>query len=363
MRPKHLCAPLLALTALALGGPAAGAGPVGVAFASYADPQRPAWNAPGPRPVEVTFWYPAAPGSAQDEWRVAFFRTGRSGFEVPLPASPRRFPLLLLSHGTGGSAASMGWLANALATRGYVVAAVNHHGNTAAEPDYTPLGFALWWERARDLSLVLDRIASHPLLGLRVDLQRVGAVGFSLGGYSVLQLAGARTDRPRWQAFCATRPADPSCIPPPEAPFTLEELTRAIESDSRARRSLERAGESVREPRVRAVYALAPALVAAIEPASLSAIKVPLRLAVGDRDEQASLEGNAGAVAAAVPGAQLMRVPGGTHYVFLSPCTPWGKLVARAVCNDPWSLDRQRVHATVAADAAAFFDQALRAGE
>lgn len=360
MTLTRLVAPMLALAALAGCGPAGSTAPVGVAFGSYADPQRPAWGSPGQRPVEVTFWYPAAPGTRQEEWRVAFFRTGQSAFDAPLPASPRRFPLVLLSHGTGGSAVSLGWLAHALAARGYVVAAVNHHGNTGAEPSYRPQGFVLWWERAADLSLVLDRVAGHPLLGARIDPARIGAAGFSLGGYTALLLAGARTDRPRWQAFCAGRPDDPACRPPPEAPFTLDELTRTLEADPAARRSLERSGESRRDARVRAVYALAPALVAALDPASLAAIDVPLRLAVGERDDQAPPAHNAAAVAGAVRGAGLLRVPGGTHYVFLSSCSPWGKLVARSLCSDPWGLDREQVHATVAADMADFFDQALR---
>ena len=45
-----------------------------------------------------------------------------------------QFPLIVLSHGTGGSAQIMGWLARALASHGYIVAAVNHPGNNALEP-------------------------------------------------------------------------------------------------------------------------------------------------------------------------------------------------------------------------------------
>ena len=44
-------------------------------------------------------------------------------------------PLVLLSHGTGGSAVMLAWLGETLARAGYVVAAINHHGNTATEDE------------------------------------------------------------------------------------------------------------------------------------------------------------------------------------------------------------------------------------
>lgn len=65
-----------------------------------------------------------------------------------------KFPLIALSHGTGGSALSLAWLGTALASHGYIVAGVNHPGNNALDA-YTSSGFSLWSERARDLSEVI----------------------------------------------------------------------------------------------------------------------------------------------------------------------------------------------------------------
>jgi hypothetical protein len=42
-------------------------------------------------------------------------------------SSRRNFPLVMLSHGTGGGAATLAWLAETLASNGYIVVAVNHH--------------------------------------------------------------------------------------------------------------------------------------------------------------------------------------------------------------------------------------------
>jgi predicted dienelactone hydrolase len=338
------------------------AAPVGLSFASYVDPQRPSWNSSGPRPIDVTFWYPARPGSVEQEWRVAFFLGGMSAPDAPLPDTPRRFPLVLLSHGTGGSSVSIGWLAHALAAHGYIVASVNHHGNTAAEAQYLPQGFALWWERARDLSVLLDRIAGHPSLGDRIDMSRIGVAGFSLGGYTALLLAGARTDRALWTAFCASHAVDPNCMLPQESPFGMGELIRTIEADPHARQSIGRAGDSYRDERIRAAFVLAPVQAPALDPASLSQIRIPVAITVGDEDRQAPPEVNAVAIARQLPGARLERIPGGTHYMFLTRCTPFGKVVAHSICTDPFAIDREQVQRSVGSGAVQFFDTALGVG-
>ena len=55
-------------------------------------------------------------------------------------------------------------------------------------------GFTLGWERAVDLSKVLDGMLADPEFGPRIDPHRVGAAGFSYGGYTVLELAGGIGD-------------------------------------------------------------------------------------------------------------------------------------------------------------------------
>jgi len=50
----------------------------------------------------------------------------------------------------------------------------------------------LWWERARDLSAVIDGMLSDPTFMPRIDRQRIGAAGFSLGGYTMIAIAQGR---------------------------------------------------------------------------------------------------------------------------------------------------------------------------
>ena len=91
------------------------------------------------------------------------FDGGRAAVDAALATTPTRFPPVVLSHGTGGTGGNLAWLGTALARAGYVAAAVNHPGNKRID-GYTVAGFTLWWERARDLSAVIDGVLADPTL-------------------------------------------------------------------------------------------------------------------------------------------------------------------------------------------------------
>jgi len=105
----------------------------------------------------------------------------------PQSAAAMPVPLIVVSHGTGGSGGDMNWLVEPLVAAGFRVVAVDHHGNNYVD-GYEPEGFLFVWDRPKDLSFVLDVLADQQPYG------RVGAAGFSVGGYTVGALAGARLD-------------------------------------------------------------------------------------------------------------------------------------------------------------------------
>ena len=339
--------------------PGARAVPVGRMRRAYVDSARTDWDGRGPRPLATTIWYPAAAGSPETDWQVDVFQFGRGARDAAFVDGTRR-PIILLSHGTGGTAAQLSWLAEPLAAAGFVVAGVNHHGNTAAEDRYRPAGFALPWERARDLSVLLDRLVADSVIGPHLDTARVGAAGFSLGGYTVLALAGARLPFTDWRRGCARTPAAPGCALPPEAPFTLADVDVLARTDAPFRASVARNAAPTRDARVRAVYAMAPGLVSALDTTSLRAIAVPLRVVLGASDTQVQPGPTAAVLARFSPGAVVETWPGVVHYAFLAPCTWRGRLFVRALCGDG-SADRVGVHERAAREAVAFFRQQLAA--
>src|SRR5581483_3879596 len=75
---------------------------------------------------------------------------------------------------------------------------------------------------------------------------------------------------------------------------------------------------------VKAVFAMAPAIVQSIDPASLEHLRPPVTIVAGTIDTVAPPDTNARVVAHLVPGARLEMVPNAGHYAFLSLCTPQG---------------------------------------
>jgi len=280
------------------------ASPVGMAIRPYVDTAGQNWSHTGPRPLKTVIWYPAPTNTPAtplplsektaiyfgDPRSAPFFKPIPIAFDAPLAPGPRR-PLILLSHGSTGLGLSLEWLAQSLAARGYIVAAVNHHGNTIAEGHLLPQGFGLPWERADDLRAVLTALLGDPVFGPAIDPHRIGAAGHSAGGETVIALAGGRYDRGRLMAYCASAASlgDATCEPRDAIRRSIETIAALDRTDPAVHASLQRARLSHRDPRIRAVFAIAPALGPGFAAADLASVHVPVAIAivVGDADETA----------------------------------------------------------------------------
>jgi len=340
---------------------------VGVKTQIVTPPEPYDWRGARTHALVTTVWYPASADADEKPQRVGapdrppVFEAGMAAQAAPMAAAPPgRFPLLVMSHGTGGTALSLAWLGTALAARGYVVAAVNHPGNNALE-DYTVQGFTLWWLRAQDLSRVSDALLADATFGPRIDAGRIGALGFSLGGYTVMEIAGAITSRTLLQQVCAGNQVPTMCKGPPEFPDLDVRAAELVQSDPTFLTALAGASQSYRDPRVRAVLAIAPALGPALTPPSLAAIAIPVALVAATDDAVVQADLNAKFIAANIPHAQLTLLPGGVgHYTFLDVCTPAGRDALAQLCVDAPGVDRAAVHDAVIALATGFFAAHLR---
>ncbi len=321
------------------------------------------WRGASDHTFHVTVWYPAADTSVEVRQTIGppdkpLFEAGAATPHAAFAPSLEPFPLILLSHGTGGSAQQLAWLGTALARAGFLAAAVDHPGNNAVT-GYTPEGFTLWWERATDLSEVLDGLLTDPELGPHIDKDRIGAAGFSLGGYTVLELAGARTDVSIFSDFCHKDPTNLDCHTPEMKDMPgPEQMLQSVRKTSGE--SLARAADSFRDPRIHAIFAIAPALVFTQTPESLRRIRMPVEVVVGSADPIAPPANNANLIKADIRGARESVLPGVVHYTFLDTCTPAGKETVPLYCDDPPGVDRAVVHNQVSDAAIQFFARIFR---
>ena len=337
--------------------------PVGRRSVHYLDETRQSWDDSGSRPIQALIWYPATANALEADWEFAIFKAGRSAHGATMTSSPPQLPLIVLSHGTGGSAATLAWLGESLAANGYLVAAVNHHGNTSAEAQPSLQGTLICWDRPRDLSVLIDRLLADPSWGPRIDASRIGVAGFSIGGYSALASVGVRLSRAQWQRQCTQAAPASACKLPPEVSgqFSASDVDRLLAKDRRVLDALAHVEDDYRDPRIKAALAMAPVMGPLMTRQSLAAVAVPVKMVVGANDDQAEPGVNAEFMAKAIPDARLDIFPQVTHYCFLPPCNDRGRSFAKALCTDPADVCRAHLHPKVAAGALEFFGQVLLA--
>jgi predicted dienelactone hydrolase len=313
-----------------------------------------------PAGLRVTIWRPAAAGSKTEALDIGppgkpIFQAGEAAGPDSAWPDEARHPVVLMSHGFGGTARQLAWLGITLAQSGYVVVAVDHPGNNGMDP-MTVEGATLIAERADDLRLALDAALADSSVGAHMDASRVGVAGFSLGGWTSAVIVGALPDLNRWIDFCGRHPQDGACKPQKELDLSAVDRRAVLARPDIARYGVHE-GDSRRDPRVRAAFLIAPALGYGVDAKSLGTIRVPFYVVVGAADGIATPATNAEMFAKGVRGAKLEILPQVTHYDFLSPCTDFGRQVAGDYCLS--AVDRVAMHDQVAMTALAFFRDAL----
>lgn len=135
--------------------------------------------------LPVTLVYPTAEP-------VKHLVQGSFEIDVAVDAAPTPglHTLIVMSHGTGGSALSDHALAATLARAGFIVAQPQHGGDNYA--DMSKSGPAAWATRPREISAVIDALAASATWRPLLRLDKVGVHGMSAGGGTALVMAGAR---------------------------------------------------------------------------------------------------------------------------------------------------------------------------
>jgi predicted dienelactone hydrolase len=324
----------------------------------------PAWNA-GRAAVDAP---PFDPRSLLSDPRVASDPRAKQLLAAP-PAFKRSYPLIVLSHGDGSAGMLLAWMGEVLARNGFVVAAVNHPGDNAMEA-VTLQGYGLRWKRALDLTAVIDGMLADPMFADLIDRSRIGAAGHSLGGYSVIELAGGRTDLQAFGLYCASGPPE-ACTPPPDRADFVTYMIQVAQDPSinpTLAQELGHAGDSYLDGRVGAVLAMAPPFGYSFATTSLSAISIPVKVMVGDADAVAPGEWNAKYYVQNInggkkrPNATLDVLTGGVgHFAFLDLPTEFGKQVLPPeLALDLPGVDRAAIHQEVMASALRFFCESLK---
>jgi predicted dienelactone hydrolase len=273
-------------------------------------------------PLVVGVWYPTRP---------------------PAPGCHR--PLVVLSHGGGGSFESHADTAMSLARAGFVAAALSHRGDTYDDQSQV----LKLWRRPDQLHRVITYMLRASPLRSQLNAREVGAFGFSNGGFTVLVAAGGAPDLGRTEAYCDANPSHDLCQALSKGGISAKEAFRAPP------------GVWVADSRIKAIVVAAPAFGFAFDRAGLASVRIPVQLWGAAEDRHQPPPWFEDAVRKALPGPpEFHRIPNAGHYDFLRPCNAELAAAEPAICASLPGFERAQFHARFNAAVVQFFRKTLR---
>lgn len=296
-------------------------------------------------------FYPSAAPTAVT-W-IGPYRLGATRDSKPIAGSK---PLVVISHGHGGSDLGHHDLAVYLASHGFVVATLQHPKDNYK--DTSGVGTAaVMIGRPIQVKATISMLLHDPHWKALIEPSEIGVAGFSIGGYTALMLAGAVPRFTRLIGFCEAHPDNQNvCTPFRKFEAQLEKHggTSVRQYLTDMQRQLHRWG-STEDPRVKAAFAMAPwGLV--FDEVGLASINRPVYLYDGADDQFQPIRYNILHIAPLIKTlVGIKLIPGAGHFFFLAPCSPKLAKAAPRICTDAPGVNRVAVHRRINADALAFF--------
>jgi len=261
------------------------------------------------------------------------------------PVSGAQLPLVVISHGYGGSLFGHRDTADALANVGFVVAAIDH-----SDDNYQIRGgpndkISALATRPTDIKRLIDYMLEQWQAHATLAADKIGFYGFSRGGYTGLVLGGALPDFNRLPPL----PSSP-CVSTPESPPCglvrqrfQELLTLPLVHDNRI-------GAAV----------IADPLSMVFDKEGLKSVTIPIQLWASAYGGDGVTPESVAEVRRNLPAIPDWRVAdNATHFGFLVPCTSDMLRSGVEICSDRPGFDRVAFHTDFNAQVIAFFRQHL----
>ncbi|MBW4695971.1 MAG: alpha/beta hydrolase [Lyngbya sp. HA4199-MV5] len=198
-------------------------------------------------------------------------------FDLYLPETSAPAPVIVISHGVAENRQTFAYLAQHLASYGFAVIAIAHRGGDATHLQRYLAGLEAppaapeFLDRPRDVSYVLDelqrRLQTDATLQGHLKLEQVGLIGHSLGGYTALALAGATLNFKQIQQDCH-----------PNRSLNLSVILQCRAGDLPSKQY------TLRDPRIKAVFAINPLSSTIFSQQGMSQIQLPVAIVGGSED-------------------------------------------------------------------------------
>ncbi|MEH2428391.1 MAG: alpha/beta hydrolase [Nostoc sp.] len=276
-----------------------------------------------PRTPQISFPFdPSQPGSAQVKILNLSLNDQKRDRKIPVDiywstaATPDK-PVIVFSHGFGSVRTDLRYLAEHLASHGYVVAALEHPGSNQANTNLALQGKTRivkpqeFLYRPQDISFVLDELeklnqtANHPLQG-KLATTNVMVVGYSFGGGTALALAGAELQLEHLKQRCKKN-------------LTILSLGENMQCIAQ---ELPENSYQLRDPRIKQAIALNPTTSLIFGETGLTKIQVPTIVLAGSADKTTPALTEQIVGFEKIPSPKwLVGIIGGTHLSVKDPST------------------------------------------
>lgn len=260
------------------------------------------------------FWYPTTRENQSEIPTGKFFRSFYGQKNAEVFSKQKKYPLLILSHGSGSSVSRLDWMADYFVQRGWIVVGINHPGNTLE--DNSAEGLMEVWKRPKQISHFLDWFLRENQISSYIDRTRIVAAGHSAGGTTVLMLAGARLSKSKLQnpvPYCESKPDaydDEKCAQLKK--IDVEEFDqKEVEAD-------------YTDTRIKAVVAMDPGFARSFQKMDPNRVTTPIQLILAEKLKSPSGEIYSHNFPKLLPSASTYVVPNSIHISFITPCNEFG---------------------------------------
>jgi len=294
--------------------------------------------------IPIMVWYPTDQPAKTEQFGVFRMKVAANA-----PLSDGKFPLAIISHGSGGSILGHRSTALYLAERGYIVATLMHpHNNYQDNRDEATTNN--WINRPKHISAVLDTILANKEFASHVDIEKIAVIGYSAGGYTALTLLGGIPNTAHSRTHCIENAKkDPGFC----------NLGKGKES-----RNKDMILTDLRDERFKVGVLLAPVGVLFSDKDSLSKVAAPVLLYRAQNDRELAypyhVELISKSLAKSSTWLKELELEKAEHFAFITSFPDFLKKEVGPPAHDPAGFDRDLAHTKFNAEIAVFLDKALK---